>query len=476
MADFHERSVAGGESEICDVSEVTWDVETDVVVAGAGGAGLTTALSAAQAADITVTVLEKEPEVGGNTRLSTGLIPAAGTRLQEAAGVDDSPDALVDDVLEACDHEADEALVRRLAAEMAPLVHWLMDDWDVPCIFVEDFSYPNQSASRMHSVEGQHGSDVVAELLERVESAPNVELLTNTPVRKLVADDGSVAGVVAGEGHTEAIRSRAVVLATDGFGANKRMLDEWCGAIHDAPHYGAEGNTGDGIRFGAELGGELEYMDSYQAHATLSEVGAVSPYAIILYGGIIVNGEGERFGNEGLGPADFSVDVLEQDATYEIFDQRIYDRTAEAGFGDFAEAVELGAYERGDSIEELAASLGCDPAATRRTVRAYNRAIEADEPDEVGRTEYRHTLEPPFYGTKTRAVLMQTQGGLAVDTDARVLRTDGSAVDGLYAAGGSAMGISGHGPEGYLPGNGLMAAFGLGRIAGVAVRDALTDA
>ncbi|WP_255197421.1 FAD-dependent oxidoreductase [Halorarius litoreus] len=470
MDEFHRRTVAGSASEVCDVSEVAWDVETDVVVAGGGGSGLTAALAASQATDLTITVLEKEPEPGGNTKLSTGLIPAAGTRLQAAVGVEDSPEALATDVLEGCDHEADEAVVRRLAEEMPRVIHWLMDDWDVPCIYVEDFKYPSQSEARMHSVEGQHGANVVAELLERVQSVPNIELLTNTPVRKLVAADGAVVGVVAGE-EAEAIRSDAVVLATDGFGANKRMLDEWCGAIKDAPHYGAEGNTGDGIRFGAELGGELGCMDSYQAHATLAEVGAVSPYALVLYGGIIVNGDGERFGNEGLGPADFAVHVVEQPATYEIFDERIYEKTDAAGFGDFDEAVALGAYTKANTVEELAAELGCDPEGAARSVRAYNEAIAADEPDEVGRDEYRHTLEPPFYGTKTKAVLMQTQGGLVVDTDARVLRTDGSAVDGLYAAGGSAMGLSGTGPSGYLPGNGLMAAFGLGRIAGLSARE-----
>jgi fumarate reductase flavoprotein subunit len=165
--------------------------------------------------------------------------------------------------------------------------------------------------------------------------------------------------------------------------------------------------------------------------------------------------------------------VVEQDATYELFDQHIYEKTEAAGFGDFDEAVALGAYTKADTVEALAAELGCDPEGARRSVDAYNKAITEGEPDAVGREEYRHTLESPFYGTKTKAVLMQTQGGLVVDTDARVLRADGSAVEGLYAAGGSAMGLSGTGPSGYLPGNGLMAAFGLGHIAGVQARTAV---
>jgi len=191
-------------------------------------------------------------------------------------------------------------------------------------------------------------------------------------------------------------------------------------------------------------------------------------------GGIVVDENGDRVGNEGLGPADFASFVLEADSkTYELFDQRIYDKlwaNNEGAVTEFIKAVEQGTYAEGETIEELAEALGCDPEGTRETLEAYNRAIENDEPDEVGRENHRHVLEPPFYGTQVQGALEVTQGGLAIDTNTRVLRPDGSAIDGLYAAGGSAMGISGHGTTGYLPGNGLTAALGLGRLAGIQVR------
>lgn len=470
------QTIADDTRETVKVSEVAWDVETDIVVAGGGAAGLTAVLAASEA-DVRVTLLEKEPQFGGTGRISSGWVPAAGTRLQEAAGIDDSGEKFADDILKMNGHEA-EALSRRLAGASADLIHWLIDRWDVEWHLHDDFNYPGHSEYRYHSVEGKGGAEMIAQFQARAEAAENVEMLTDTPVRKVVEDDGDVVGVIAGKERTEAIRGEAVVLATDGFPGNRRMLVEWCESAADAIYTGADGNTGDGIRWGAELGAELRYMDSFQAYATQAMNGIKSPYGIQMNGGIVVDEAGRRLGNEALGPADFAADVLNRadESAFEIFDGRIYDMLAENNKGavtKFQKAVEHGTYSRAETVEELAAELGCDPEGTRRTVAAYNEAVENDEPDEVGRTAFRHTLEPPFYGGRVQAAIEVTQGGLAVDTDARVLRTDGSIIEGLYAAGGSAMGISGHGNTGYLPGNGLTAALGLGRIAGRSARKAV---
>lgn len=185
-------------------------------------------------------------------------------------------------------------------------------------------------------------------------------------------------------------------------------------------------------------------------------------------GGILVNADGERFGNESKGYSEFAVDVVRQPdgVAYEIFDERIFERL-QGEFDDFDRAVELGSYTSADTVEELAAELGCAPEATRDAVESYNAAVDAGEPDEVGRADGRNVLSPPFYGTEVTGSLFHTQGGLVVDEHARVLREDGSTVDGLYAGGGTATGISGHGADGYLSGNGLTTAMGLGRLAGL---------
>jgi len=478
--DQQQRTVADGTPEVVNVSEVTWDVETDLVIAGGGVAGLTAVLAASENPDLQVTLLEKEPQFGGTGRISSGWVPAAGTRLQAEAGIEDSGEKFAEDILRVNGDEA-EPLARRLAEASADVIHWLIDEWGIEWHLHDDFKYPGHSEYRYHSVRGKGGAEMIQQLQSRAEAADNVEMLTNTPVRKVVEDGGDVVGVIAGKSHTEAIAGGAVILATDGFPGNRHMLAEWCNGAADAIYTGADGNTGDGIRWGAELGAELRYMDSFQAYATQAMNGIKSPYSIQMNGGIVVDENGDRIGDEALGPAGFAADVLEHadTGTFEIFDGRIYDMLLENNKGavtKFKKAIEHGTYSEAETVEALAETLGCDPEGTRRTVEAYNEAVRNDEPDEVGRTDYRHTLEPPFYGGRIQAAIEVTQGGLAIDTDARVLRTDGSTIEGLYAAGGSAMGISGHGSTGYLPGNGLTAALGLGRIAGIAAREALDPA
>jgi fumarate reductase flavoprotein subunit len=465
-----QRTLGDASAEVVSAEEVTFDVETDVLIAGAGGCGLTATLAACENEDLTVTLLEKSDEVGGNAALSTGMIPAAGTRFQQEAGIDEGPDDMLQDIMAKNGHEADEELVRHLCETSIDLVHWLVDDWDISLHLVDDFKYPRHSEYRMHAPPGRNGENLVAEMRDRIEARENAELLTNTPVRKLVASDGVVEGVVAGAVREEAIRAGKVVLATDGFAGNREMVRTHCvDDIADALYYGSDGNTGDGIRWGAELGGALASMDAFQGHATVVQgTGALSTYAVIMNGGILVNADGDRFGNESKGYSEFAIDVVRQEGSvaYEIFDERIFERL-QGEFDDFDRAISLGSYERADTVAELASTLGCAPESTREAVESYNAAVGADEPDDVGRVDGRNVLSPPFYGTEVTGSLFHTQGGLVVDEHARVLREDGSTVDNLYAGGGTATGISGHGADGYLSGNGLTTAMGFGRLAGL---------
>lgn len=476
MDELATRTPGGETPEVIAADEVTWDVETDVLVAGGGGTGLVAALAASEASDLQVTVLEKSPECGGNTSLSTGMVPAAGTRLQREAGIQETPVDMARDILEKNDYEADEERVRYLCEEAVELIHWLVDDWDVTLHLVDDFKYPKHSEYRMHAPDGRNGANLVEELVARVEATSNVELLTNAPVTRLVAADGAVRGVVAGARRDETIRAKRVILATDGFAGNREMVTDYCEEdVEQALYFGADGNTGDGVRWGAELGGEFACMDAYQGHATVaSGTGMLSTYAVVMNGGILVNEAGERFGDESAGYSEFAIDVLKQPGGigYELFDERIFERLR-GSFEDFDAAIEAGTYASADTVESLASTLGCDTDATAAAVERYNEAVRADEPDEVGRTDGVAVLEPPFYGAKVTGALFHTQGGLVVDEHARVLRTDGSAVENLYAGGGTACGISGHGAGGYLSGNGLTTALGYGRLAGIHARESL---
>lgn len=471
MADVEpgRRTLTDAQDEVVPIDEVTIDVETDILVVGGGGTGLVAALAASDHTDGTVTVLEKGDRLGGNTSLSTGMIPAAGTRLQAAVGIEETAEDMAADILAKNHGETDEDIVEHLCHESKHLVHWLIDDWDITLELVDDFRYPRHSEYRMHSPPGRNGETLIAELAERIDATDTIELLTHTPVRQLVVDDGAVVGAVAGETHTEVIGAERVILATDGFGGNRPMVERHCGAISEGLYFGTDGNTGDGIRWGHALGAELGYMDAFQGHATVVHgTGALSTFAVIMHGGILVNEHGERFENEAKGYSELAEDVIDQPGglAYEIFDGRIFDALA-GEFDDFDEAVELGSYTEAPDVESLAEAIGCDPVGTAESVTAYNDAVAEDVPDEVGRIDGRSILEPPFYGTVVTGALFHTQGGLIVDKHGRVRHRDGGVVSNLYAGGGAAAGISGHGNDGYLSGNGLTAALGLGRLAGI---------
>ena len=469
VPELGERRIDDSTPEVLDIANVNVDIETDVLIAGGGGTGLVAALAAAERTDGTVTILEKSHRLGGNTSLSTGMIPAAGTRFQREAGIEETPADMARDILEKNDYEADEGLVHHLCTESKDLIHWLVDDWDITLQFVDDFTYPQHSTYRMHAPPGRNGENLVEELAERIEATDDIELLKHTPVKKLVADGDTVVGVVAGETHDEVIGASAVVLATDGFAGNRRMVERHCGQIADALYFGSDGNTGDGIRWGAALDAELACMDSYQGHATVVQgTGALSTYAVIMNGGFLVNEAGKRFGNEAKGYSALAIDVVEQpnNVAYEIFDKRIFEKL-KGEFDDFDEAVELGSYISASDIETLAEKLGCAPAATANALKSYNKAVRDEEPDSVGRVDGRSVLEPPYYGATVTGSLFHTQGGLVVDKHGRVCKSEGGTVENLYAGGGSAVGISGHGAGGYLSGNGLTTALGLGRLAGM---------
>lgn len=247
----HQRTLNDASAGVVPADDVSFDISTDVLVAG-GGCGLVATLAACENDDLIVTLLKMSGGIGGNAALSTGMIPAAWTRLQREAGFKELPEDMMQDIMEKNDYEADEETFMHLCESSVDLIHWLIDDWDISLYLVDDFKYPKHSEYRMHAPPGRNGENLVTELKSRIEGKDNTELLTNTPVKRLAAEDGDVVGVIAGAVREEAICTEKVILATDGFAGNKQMLEEHCkGDIADALYYGSDGNTGDGIRWAA---------------------------------------------------------------------------------------------------------------------------------------------------------------------------------------------------------------------------------
>ena len=207
-------------------------------------------------------------------------------------------------------------------------------------------------------------------------------------------------------------------------------------------------------------------MDAYQAHASVAVPhGILITYAVITEGGIQVNRHGQRFGDETTGYSEHALRVLAQPEglAWMIYDARLH-RLA-LGFDDYRQALDSGAVTTAPAADGLAAALGLPGPALVATLDAYRAAAEGGSTDAFGRRDCRR-LEPPLYGVKVTGALFHTQGGLVVDRAARVLRQDGTAVANLYAGGGTAAGLSGHGPGGYFSGNGLLTALGYGLLAG----------
>jgi fumarate reductase flavoprotein subunit len=423
------------------------------------------ALAAAKRGTRTL-LLEKGTEIAGNTARSTGLIPAAGTRFQREAGIlDDSPELMAEDIFRKNDHESDPGLTHLLCRESGPLVEWLVDEAGCEMVCFEDFLYPGQSRHRMHGPRESYGTELVRQLQRAVREEPLIAMHTDAPVNGLLSSDGRVLGVETREGPLEA---GAVILALNGFGGDKGMVERYLG--HEAAsalYFGSPGNTGEGIRWGMELGAATDQMGSYQGHASVAaRDGPLVTWGVVVNGAILVNREGRRFGRETVGYSEYAGSVMSQPGgeAWEIFEEKVY--TASLGTR-FDEVVEAGKVVRSESLEDLAVTLGLPADALADTIAETNRSARGEIPDAFGREEYLGgAFEPPFYGIHVRGALFHTQGGLRVDTRARVLRPDGKPIPGLYAGGGTAVGVSGSGYRGYSSGNGLLAATVLGKVAG----------
>lgn len=445
----------------------TWSFETDVVVVGSGGCGLSATMAAVQGG-VEAVVFEKQERPWSNTARSGGMVPAAGTRFQRAAGIEETPEDFAADIFHKNEHTSDPDMTRHLARTAPQMVEWLVDDVGVDLVFIDDFKYPGHSEYRMHAPPSRTGAALVRDLRRAVQQAPLAELITDATVTDLVVDDRErVVGVIVRHGpREERVRCQKVILACNGFAGNEEMVARYCPEMSDALYFGGEGNTGEGILWGMELGADVAFMDAYQAHASVATPHAILvTYALIMEGGFQVNCHGRRFGDESSGYSEHALDVLAQpDAVaWDIYDERLH--RLGLNFEDYQDALEAGAIHRAPSIEELAGMLGLPPDALSETLEAYHACADGRQTDPFGREDCRR-LEPPFYGVRVTGALFHTQGGLRVDFDGRVLREDGTAIPNLYAGGGVAAGISGHGPGGYLSGNGLLTALGYGMLAG----------
>jgi fumarate reductase flavoprotein subunit len=454
---------------ILDPQSANFSAAVDVAVIGAGACGYSAAL-AARDRGVGVALFERDTTPLGSTAMSTGLVPGANTRFQRQAGLDDSPETFASDILSRAMQQTDADIVTLLARESAATIEWLVDDHQVPFTLVDSFLYPGHSVMRMHGTPNRSGNELMTSLAIAGERA-GIDLLTSATINELFVDeDGTVRGVrtTRPDGSHEDTACAALILACCGYGGNQRMLDEWIPEMRGAEFFGHVGNKGDAIRWGRAMGAQIRDVGAYQGHGGLA-IGHSIPilWPLIIEGGIQINSDAKRFSDEAISYSQQAAHVIAQPGhtAWDIFDERLHKLMQE--FQDYRDAFAAGAIVSAANPSLLAEKLGVSEDEFVRTLSDVERIVRGELPCPFGRVfKDNAVLRAPYFSAKVTGALFHTQGGLAVNAQARVLRLNGEVFPNLFAGGGAARGISGPGGWGYLAGNGLLTATTFGRLAG----------
>jgi fumarate reductase flavoprotein subunit len=445
------------------------DRDFDVVIVGGGGAGLAAALEAT-GAGARVLLLEAGARPGGSTALSGGVFWAAGTSLQREAGIEDDAESQFAYYMTINQYKVEPALVRRYCEGSAPTFEWLRE---MGVSFPLDNLYVSgvDKVRRGHRPTG-HGAEIT-EVLEGRLTGRAIDVATHSRVSQLLVEDGRVCGViVAGE----RVTAGAVVIATGGFGNNRRLLAElYPSAAQQGDlswYIGIDEARGDGLEMSRRVGADIAGLNRGLLLMTPGFTRDLEPYLPPWL--IHVNHEGRRFIDESI---EYSVlsEVLREQTAGECF--AIFDEVARAASGPMPApnwaADRLAAFARAgrlvqaDTLDALADRLGIRPAALVATA-AQVSADAASGHDSVQFKDARHLrpiATPPFYGARIRpAVICWTGTGVRIDPEARVKDVSDRPIPGLYAAGETTGGFAGPCYAG--GGASVGAALIFGRIAG----------
>jgi urocanate reductase len=460
-----------------------WDMTVDVVVLGAGGAGMAAAIEANDA-KVKVVVLEKAAQAGGSTATSGGIVYAAGTANQRAAKIADTPDEMIKFWMACGKGQNDLDLVTLVANESAGIVDWLTNlgnKWTaVPNVSGAEaepyFAAITPTKARGHFTNG--GGKALFKTLADAGAARGINILYETAVTELVTDaKGVVVGVKAAQnGATRYFQAkRGVVIATGGFPGNKEMLR----ALSADQGYKGESKgvptlTGDGIRIAQALGADLTGASEICAAPSVRLPGAPG-----INGNtptIFVNERGRRFANETLHYDEVAFAISRQEIAYVIFDDALKAKggnvICSAFSKDLSTEITSGLVVRADTLAELAAKLNLQsdggPAAARlqETLNSWNASADQRTDPEFGRAKSFGPIKTaPFYAVEVVGGMYDTTGGLRINTKTQVIDVFGKTIPRLYAASPGATG----GTIGRIypaSGSALVTCFCLGRVAG----------
>lgn len=447
-ADMDKMTAAVAASELEDVQ-----MDADVVVVGAGAAGLSAALKTAQNGH-SVILLEKMGVIGGASAMAGSGTMATGSKWQKEDGYEDSAEKLVEDMMANGHQKNDRATVELFANTIGEAFDWLVGE-DGAAVPYQRSGKP----SRSYSGEGR-GAGVCKNLAERLEAVGGT-LLTNTPATELVVENGAVVGVKAeGEGKAYTIRAKAVILASGGYGANDALVpDEYKKFVY-AGHAGA---TGDAIKMVEGLDADLINMDlvNTQPNSMILPSGLgqyCNPGVAGAYkaGAYMVNQNGERFFNESANAWDLMQAMKQNEAQYLIMDQTAFDNfnagmtnskiytmeDVEKWLSDDYDGQPV--MKQGATLAELCEKLNLPADAVEASAKAFNDCAAAQTADVFGRTPAAaQSEEGPFYALQMHIRYYASLGGLHINDSMQVLNTKQEAIPGLYAAGEVVGGLEG---------------------------------
>lgn len=451
-------------------TERTWDYETDVLILGAGGAGMCAGYEATQAGAKAL-ILEKTGNFGGTSIRSGGIVQASGTKVQKelTAYQDDNGDKHADYYLQEGEGTLVEELVRDMTTNSASHIEWMESLGLV-------FTNMSGSAHVPHADEALyadriHGTDVGASgmftTIHDAAEASGVEFVYNTEATKLIVEDGKVIGVEAKQGDkvVTAKANKGVIICTSSIDHNQDM----CLALSPNQYYdnqfaicaAAPGNTGDGIRMAQEIGAKLSNFGGVIDLTGKTSAGINRQTPMIP--GFFVNKFGRRFCCE--------------DNTYAFTSRELWREMNKFGkcytvCGSntrltVEDMVAAGTAFKGETIEELAEKIGVNAANLKTTLDQWNADMATGADTQFGRMSGLEAIQAPYYAFEEGFMNLGSIGGVLINLDCQVLDVNNNPIPGLYAAGMASAGWLGP----FYPGSGtaLLGAIHFGRKSGKVV-------
>ena len=440
-------------------------LETDVVVVGGGGAGMSATIRT-RMNGLDVVLVEKMPFIGGAASISGGQVVAQGSKLQKAFGSkDDSVESMVKDFLANGNNLNDLSKLTLYAKNVGPTIDWLHEKVGVKFIpnnlpFLAEYSH-------RRAVEFQGGAGTMAQHLREVIGSNGAKVLLSTKVESLIVEGGKVMGVKAVDENTGVkytIRAKKTLLSTGGYGNNKSMLTP---EMQKVLYYGPVSSTGDGLKMAQDLGVKTQLLQYGKRYPNGIEVAPGIAKSTIYanvgafdQAGILVNVDGVRFVNEKASNRHILEPMLrnKNGQAYVFMDQKswegFYKRAPETGVSQADmdkyianDGKSAPLFVKGATIEEVAKKAGINAEALKATVAKYNGFVKAKKDADFGRpVEYMKaeiSAEGPYYIVEQKPRFATTMGGVCTDDNLNLVKTDGTIIPNLYGAGEIVGGVMG---------------------------------